>query len=264
MKIPCEMVRDLLPLYHDGVCSEVSNTLVEAHLQECGDCREVLAEIEAEIQVPKLETEKAEPLVSIKLNWEKQTRRAKLKYIGAGVVAFILCITLWWGLTQWCIVPLKAEDYIVTEAVQMKNGTIYVGFTVMYEKAEPEMDITEDGVLYEMYRHPVLAKRRNQIPRNSAGIYFKPDDLTWFDGETFSAYCLGHPESKESRLIWKVGMELPPASERTEEEYQQMEDSYTAPNAPEKPDPLRVIYHTEEANRSFIGGNTEETVFPEE
>lgn len=42
MKIKCEVIRDLLPLYVDGVASEESRKLIEEHLQECEDCREYL------------------------------------------------------------------------------------------------------------------------------------------------------------------------------------------------------------------------------
>ena len=35
MKIPCEIVQDLLPLYCDGVCSPESKQAVEAHLAGC-------------------------------------------------------------------------------------------------------------------------------------------------------------------------------------------------------------------------------------
>lgn len=41
MKYQCDMIQDLLPLYEDGVCSEVSKAAVEEHLRECGRCREV-------------------------------------------------------------------------------------------------------------------------------------------------------------------------------------------------------------------------------
>ena len=35
MKTPCNVIRDLLPLYHDGVCSPESRQLVEEHLEKC-------------------------------------------------------------------------------------------------------------------------------------------------------------------------------------------------------------------------------------
>ena len=34
-----DIVQDLLPLYHDGVCSDESRAAVEEHLKTCEDCR---------------------------------------------------------------------------------------------------------------------------------------------------------------------------------------------------------------------------------
>ena len=36
---------DLLPLYHDGVCSAASRAAVEAHLKGCETCRQALSEM---------------------------------------------------------------------------------------------------------------------------------------------------------------------------------------------------------------------------
>ena len=35
----CEIIRDLIPLYLDKVCSEDSRKLVEEHLAECSECK---------------------------------------------------------------------------------------------------------------------------------------------------------------------------------------------------------------------------------
>ena len=42
MKISCEIIRDLLPLYMDGVCSEESRKAVDEHVRDCEKCREEL------------------------------------------------------------------------------------------------------------------------------------------------------------------------------------------------------------------------------
>ena len=39
MKYPCGLIRDLLPLYHDGIAAPESREAVEAHMQECEACR---------------------------------------------------------------------------------------------------------------------------------------------------------------------------------------------------------------------------------
>lgn len=40
MKYPCNLIRDILPLYHDGVASEESINAVREHLKECSACKE--------------------------------------------------------------------------------------------------------------------------------------------------------------------------------------------------------------------------------
>lgn len=52
MKLNCNVVKDLLPLYHDGVCSQESQALVEEHLKGCEDCRAELRSLRGEIEVP--------------------------------------------------------------------------------------------------------------------------------------------------------------------------------------------------------------------
>ena len=58
MNKECEVIRDLLPLYADEVCSATSAELVEEHLQDCPDCSAMLEklrthEIETDLQEEK-------------------------------------------------------------------------------------------------------------------------------------------------------------------------------------------------------------------
>lgn len=55
MKMNCSVIRDLLPLYVDRICSEESRELVEEHIADCKDCFGLLqrmssTEIEADLQ----------------------------------------------------------------------------------------------------------------------------------------------------------------------------------------------------------------------
>ena len=45
MKYNCEMIRDLLPLYVDQVCSPASAHAVEEHIRECNACASLLGEM---------------------------------------------------------------------------------------------------------------------------------------------------------------------------------------------------------------------------
>lgn len=46
MKYQCEVIQDLLPLYHDKVCSPASGQMVEEHMKECGICREIAEKLD--------------------------------------------------------------------------------------------------------------------------------------------------------------------------------------------------------------------------
>lgn len=43
----CNVVRDLMPLYVDGCCSEESRRIVEAHMESCASCRLLMEEMRA-------------------------------------------------------------------------------------------------------------------------------------------------------------------------------------------------------------------------
>ncbi|MBR5344327.1 MAG: zf-HC2 domain-containing protein [Clostridia bacterium] len=45
MNDECEVIRDLLPLYADEVCSENSRKLVETHISGCPECRNLMAKL---------------------------------------------------------------------------------------------------------------------------------------------------------------------------------------------------------------------------
>ena len=50
-----EVIRDLLPLYHDGVCSSESKALVEQHLKNCLSCKKELETMDAEFTPAHIE-----------------------------------------------------------------------------------------------------------------------------------------------------------------------------------------------------------------
>lgn len=52
MKISCNIIRDLLPLYAEDLASEDTRALVDEHLRECEDCTNVLNEMKKSSPVP--------------------------------------------------------------------------------------------------------------------------------------------------------------------------------------------------------------------
>lgn len=94
-ELKCEVVRDLLPLYHDGVCSEESKTLLEEHLTNCKDCREELIGMDAIL--PETANSEAETLRAVGNAWSKVKKRTYRKGLRVGL-AILLCAALCVGL----------------------------------------------------------------------------------------------------------------------------------------------------------------------
>ena len=65
MKYPCEMIKDVMPLYYDKACSEETKQIVETHLAECSSCQEVLKRLESNTYEVDLAKEREEVLLLI-------------------------------------------------------------------------------------------------------------------------------------------------------------------------------------------------------
>ena len=72
MKSDCKQVRQLLPHYVQGLCSEEERRAVEEHVRGCEECRELLDAMEAnEVELtddPPAARKKASPKKR-RLNW---------------------------------------------------------------------------------------------------------------------------------------------------------------------------------------------------
>jgi hypothetical protein len=89
MKISCDIIRDLLPLYHDNVCSTDSRKLIIEHLDNCEKCKAELKKYDAEI-VGVNNMEEAKSLGKIAQKWKNDKKIAFLK--GTALVSIIGCI----------------------------------------------------------------------------------------------------------------------------------------------------------------------------
>ncbi len=89
-KISCNAVRDLLPLYIDGVVSEETRSEVEKHLNECSECKNEYVLLKKEVVLPAnpdLHSESANALKTMK---HKLTK----KKIAISVVSVLVTLAL--------------------------------------------------------------------------------------------------------------------------------------------------------------------------
>ena len=70
MKVTCEIIDDLLPLYVENACSAQSRQAVETHLRECEKCRSVFESTQA-VPVPRIEPDSPVEDRAIKKSFRK-------------------------------------------------------------------------------------------------------------------------------------------------------------------------------------------------
>ena len=83
----CDLVRDLLPLYAEDMCSEESRQTVAAHLAECAECNAQLRKMNTDIHV------KADGDIAAIKRIKRRIRIEKIAITAAVTVA--LLIALW-------------------------------------------------------------------------------------------------------------------------------------------------------------------------
>lgn len=154
MKISCNVIRDLLPLYLDQICSEESKDMIENHLTECEDCREYYDKMSTDI--PHINTTLSESSQSLEDAdlLKKIGRRITFRQIMAGGIGLAVALTLYcipqsltsstspyssfWEEVKETIteaVPILdrriAIDKITAgEVYQLDDGSIYCSFSV--------------------------------------------------------------------------------------------------------------------------------------
>ena len=105
--LPCHVVRDLLPLYHDGVVSAETRSAVGDHLMECESCR---AEYQAMARpLPEQAGKSGSTLDRFRALMRRQKRKKILAIVLAAVLAACAVSGGVAALSQWYIVPVSGD-----------------------------------------------------------------------------------------------------------------------------------------------------------
>ena len=122
MKISCEIIRDLLPLYQEDVCSEESKTMVEEHLSKCESCSKMMKEMQDNGLDETLKTEK----MSL-LNHCIQKVNKVSKFLGIGCTT-IFTIPIVTGIFMSIFVAKNISVSNIIISAILIGIAYYVGF----------------------------------------------------------------------------------------------------------------------------------------
>lgn len=116
MKYPCELIKDLLPLYVDEVASEESRTAVDEHLAECDSCREYADEMNTNNVITNNSCDNEEEkimtnsLKQVKTRINRKTRRM----MAAAMAAVLIVLGGWQVLFNMPLKTVPLDDVRVT------------------------------------------------------------------------------------------------------------------------------------------------------
>lgn len=82
-KLSCPIVRDLIPLYHDGAVSEETKNAIAAHIAECPDCSAELEKLNREIPLESAQTDTGK-------SFRKFAKRQRKKHRILNILCFVI------------------------------------------------------------------------------------------------------------------------------------------------------------------------------
>lgn len=109
MKLECDVIRDLLPLYAEKLASPASSALVEQHLAECEACRAELERMEKPVPVQP-EPQPDAPLKNIRSSLNRRRLRTMLCSFAAALALAAVCGFGWYGYTACDRVSFLMHD----------------------------------------------------------------------------------------------------------------------------------------------------------
>ena len=191
MKMSCNIIRDLLPLYIDNVCSLESREMIEEHLKECSECKAYMESMSVDapkekelIQIdPINESRKASSFRDIK---KKIQQRLILTATITALV--IVCVSF------AVIGGLKSVDRIVEYdknlSVSMVDGSL-IGR--LYGSSYSNLKIKNVSI--------------NDGDSSSNYIFYKVSDTVWDDISTSKNMMTEYvicPEEKSADMVDRV------------------------------------------------------------
>lgn len=225
MKLPCNVVQDLLPLYHDGVCSEESKNLVQEHIATCAQCKDFLHDLKEDAAPDKVDA--AGSLSAIGKAWKKSTTKALVTGL---LIAFLIC-GIFFGtfvlLTQWKFIEVSALEMSVSEIYQLQDGRIIYKLDVpdsVYCR-DWKFEYTEDGGMYKIPVTSLINTAQLQgydSDLNNYQIIDVGENNAWRKAQglgPITKWYIGRPRLISTLLIYEEGMVLEPAPAELEARY---------------------------------------------
>ncbi|KAF1084311.1 hypothetical protein SPSYN_02087 [Sporotomaculum syntrophicum] len=182
-KYECEIIKDLLPLYADGVVSRATLEMVERHLTECASCRQLLNESTQPV-FAKSPAAKNSPITGIDKAW------GRLRQVAA---VFMACIIISASTIAWASYQAGRNMALRDPSFQQANDMDLFTEVNQTQKLGP-YTITVDKILLDSARTTVFYSVDPQLEVDSnihinlsddKGVHYDPRGGRGIQGKYF-------------------------------------------------------------------------------
>lgn len=233
-KIPCDVIQDIIPLYHDNVCSESSRKYVDEHIASCKDCSSFLKSLDEDILDRRINSETTNVLARHAKH--ERTVAAKIGMVIAGVlmlpIIIMLIVTMAGGVSIKTTLVLVASMLLTAglTVVPLMSKTKKLSRTIIFSTLAlllvilfAQMFFYSNGVLYfletafsvifglSIVFFPIVVRQAN-LPdgfKNQKGLITFVWDTVWFYLMMIT-FSISFPNSaRDLILIGTFGIALP-------------------------------------------------------
>lgn len=182
-KISCDIIKDVLPLYLDGIVSEDTKEMVEEHLSSCDSCRKEAELLKQNLVLPSMQNIQLSEVRVLKKLKSKFRKKNTIIFVSSVIIIILLAISLhsYAILSETCI-PYDDEFMRITET----DGKLYatyrgenLGGTVSLAPSTVTLEGSEKNIAVFYYYETPWSKYIQPI--------FEKDDYE-------STFCLGDRE----------------------------------------------------------------------
>lgn len=193
-KLKCEVVKDLLPLYKEKLCSDVTAELVGQHLEDCESCANDFDAINQVI------TTTGKEQIDAKDSFKKFVRKVNRKRLIYLVVGIALAAIIGLGgpkvynaLMYDASVVIPFDEITVSDMFMTEEGDVMIHITVSEDivtgmnysstKQNPELVLYKRHFMPEMTRE-FQAQMKKEYTLNDVWIKWNSDNGPLFYGHT--------------------------------------------------------------------------------
>ena len=157
----CDTIRDLLPLYADGLTSQTSNLLIEEHIQVCEECKAMLEQMCAPMETAPVDVELEHVIKAI----HKRKKRNR-------VITLLVCVlpVLAALIGYWVYIEIHFRHYELSLVSTNPE-------TILRELPELELTTSEKDLASTIWDIPVVHKSMEEASSSDTWVNLRQEQI---------------------------------------------------------------------------------------